>query len=63
MIQDPAFSFTPELGIFTGASGRMDQSPDPDDIAYLQRVGLALTVNTVQISIESAILKGEETEI
>lgn len=63
VIQDPAFSFTPELGIFTGATGRMDQSPNPDDIAYLQRVGLALTVNTVQISIESAILKGEETDI
>jgi hypothetical protein len=57
-LHDVTFSWTPELPIYAGAGGLLTQSVPVPPLAYAQRVGIALDTQTIQVSVEAAIILG-----
>ena len=54
---DTGLTLTPGKPVFLGANGSLIQAPLPGTLSFIQSVGVAVTANTLRITLSPAILR------
>lgn len=56
LLEDPGLDLTPGQPVYVGADGRLVEADQVSGLAYVQRIGIALSSSALQVSIGTAVL-------